>query len=199
MEFYDELYAKGGYAMVAIAFLSVLMVALIVWKLITLIRLGVWHSNGALMRRVDAATRDAAAKFSRDDAESEAQIVGQAAVSEVRQGLRILEVIAAIAPLLGLMGTVLGMISAFQALQASGAQADPKVLAGGIWEALLTTAAGMSVAIPASITLAWFDGIAERVTRDIEGRATRILITHAPRSARDDTPVQGANHPQEGG
>ena len=97
-------------------------------------------------------------------------------VAQVRHGLRALEVIAAIAPLLGLLGTVLGMIAAFQALQTSGNQADPGVLAGGIWEALLTTAAGMAVAIPASLALAGFDSTAERMTRDIEARATRILI-----------------------
>ena len=51
------------------------------------------------------------------------------------------------------------MIAAFQALQEAGAQADPATLAGGIWEALLTTAMGMAVAIPASMALTWFDSI----------------------------------------
>jgi biopolymer transport protein ExbB len=64
---------------------------------------------------------------------------------------RMLELIGLVAPLLGLLGTILGMITAFQALQTSGAQADPSVLAGGIWEALLTTAFGLAVAIPAIV------------------------------------------------
>ena len=64
---------------------------------------------------------------------------------------RTLELIGLIAPLLGLLGTILGMITAFKALQSSGAQADPAVLAGGIWEALLTTAFGLAVAIPAIV------------------------------------------------
>ena len=64
---------------------------------------------------------------------------------------RMLELIGLISPLLGLLGTILGMITAFQALQSSGAEADPAVLAGGIWEALLTTAIGLSVAIPAIV------------------------------------------------
>ncbi len=64
---------------------------------------------------------------------------------------RLLELIGLIAPLLGLLGTILGMITAFQALQESGQQADPTVLAGGIWEALLTTALGLIVAIPAIV------------------------------------------------
>jgi biopolymer transport protein ExbB len=64
---------------------------------------------------------------------------------------RALELIGLIAPLLGLLGTILGMINAFQALQSAGAQADPAVLAGGIWEALLTTAIGLIIAIPAIV------------------------------------------------
>lgn len=64
---------------------------------------------------------------------------------------RTLELIGLIAPLLGLLGTILGMIKAFKVLQDTGAQADPALLAGGIWEALLTTALGLAVAIPAIV------------------------------------------------
>jgi len=70
---------------------------------------------------------------------------------------RTLELTGLIAPLLGLLGTILGMIEAFRALQESGAQADPAVLAGGIWEALLTTALGLAVAIPAIIAFNLFE------------------------------------------
>ena len=63
----------------------------------------------------------------------------RALLAETKTGLRPLELIATIAPLLGLLGTVMGMISAFQQLQQAGNHADPGTLAGGIWEALLTT------------------------------------------------------------
>ena len=96
-------------------------------------------------------------------------------LAEARTGLRALELVATIAPLIGLLGTVLGMIAAFQALQTSGNSADPSVLAGGIWEALLTTAAGMAVAIPASAALTWFESVADRVQADMEDAATRIF------------------------
>jgi biopolymer transport protein ExbB len=86
-----------------------------------------------------------------------------------------LELTATVAPLLGLLGTVLGMIAAFQTLQEAGARADPTALAGGIWEALLTTAAGMAVAIPAAIALSWFEGVIDRLRIDLEGVATRIV------------------------
>jgi biopolymer transport protein ExbB len=85
-------------------------------------------------------------------------------------------VISTIAPLLGLLGTVLGMIAAFQALQTSGAQADASVLAGGIWEALLTTAAGMAVAIPAALALAWFEAVIDRVASDLEDLLARVFL-----------------------
>ena len=80
-------------------------------------------------------------------------------------GFRFLDTVSQLSPLLGLFGTVLGMISAFQALQDAGAQVDPSILAGGIWVALMTTDVGISVAMPTSLVLSWFEGRmdAERV------------------------------------
>ena len=63
--------------------------------------------------------------------------------------LRGLEMTASVAPLMGLLGTVIGMINSFSKLSMSGTRVDPTILAGGIWEALLTTAGGLAVAIPA--------------------------------------------------
>lgn len=91
-------------------------------------------------------------------------------------GFRFLDTVAQLAPLLGLFGTVLGMIEAFQAMQAAGAQVDPSALAGGIWVALLTTAVGLAVAMPTSMVLSWFEARmdAERVTAE---RAIATLLT----------------------
>ncbi|MFW2544830.1 MotA/TolQ/ExbB proton channel family protein [Primorskyibacter sp. 2E107] len=77
--------------------------------------------------------------------------------ARLERGFRFLDSVAQLAPLLGLFGTVLGMISAFQALQDAGAQVDPSILAGGIWVALLTTAVGLAVAMPTSVLLSWFE------------------------------------------
>jgi biopolymer transport protein ExbB len=107
------------------------------------------------------------------------RLLGQAA-----GGLRALELIATIAPLLGLLGTVLGMISAFQALQQAGSKADPSLLAGGIWEALLTTAAGMAVAIPASAALTWFEAVIDALRQDLEDLSARIFIAPLPQDAK---------------
>lgn len=75
----------------------------------------------------------------------------------LESGFRFFDVVAQLSPLLGLLGTVLGMIEAFQALQDAGSQVDPSLLAGGIWVALVTTAAGLSVAMPTSIILSWLE------------------------------------------
>lgn len=87
---------------------------------------------------------------------------GNEEVTLMSRHIRLLELIAMVAPLLGLLGTILGMISAFQSLSAAEGGANASLLAGGIWEALLTTAAGLMVAIPAAVAASL---LAERVDR----------------------------------
>lgn len=91
-----------------------------------------------------------------------------------------LDVIATLAPLLGLLGTVLGMIDAFRELEAAGGRADPAVLAGGIWEALLTTAAGLGIAIPAAAAVHWIESVVERIRHDAEDAVTRLFTGNLP-------------------
>ena len=93
----------------------------------------------------------------------------------LNSGIRALDAIAQIAPLLGLFGTVLGMIEAFQSLQAAGSSVDPSALAGGIWVALLTTAAGLAVAMPASLSVTWLDGRLESERVAIESLTSEVL------------------------
>lgn len=111
--------------------------------------------------------RDAMAP-ARLEAEAEARF------ARLESGFRVLDGIAQIAPLLGLFGTVLGMISAFQALQAAGATVDPSVLAGGIWVALLTTAVGLAVAMPTSVALSWLEARMD-ADRVLAGRCIRAV------------------------
>ncbi len=192
---------RGGPVLWIIAGLSVLTLALILWKLWQLARLGAWGGSttqsaldawakqetdtaiaavthrrslrarlalAAMRARLNPALTDATAR----------EVTGAQARADLvaaRQGLRALELIATTAPLLGLLGTVLGMIDAFQTLQDAGNRADPAALAGGIWEALLTTAAGMAVAIPAGVALTWFESIAANLQQDMEATATRVF------------------------
>ena len=89
--------------------------------------------------------------------------------------LNSLQVIATIAPLLGLLGTVFGMIEAFQQMEIAGKNVDPSILSGGIWEALLTTAVGLSVAIPIVVLESYFRNLIERFRNNIENAVTKIL------------------------
>ena len=96
-------------------------------------------------------------ELSLDEIRDEASRKARLLLASLTTNLKMLEVIAVVAPLIGLFGTVLGMIVAFQSMEAAGAAVNPAVLSGGIWQALLTTAAGMAVAIPVTMIHSWFD------------------------------------------
>nr|WP_246590144.1 MotA/TolQ/ExbB proton channel family protein [Marinobacterium ramblicola] len=96
-------------------------------------------------------------------------------LGQMRAYLRPLEVIATLSPLLGLLGTVLGMIVAFQQMEAAGSQVDPSVLSGGIWQALLTTAVGLAVAIPVMTIHNWLERKVERVAVLMNDAVTRVF------------------------
>ena len=114
-----------------------------------------------------------------EQAKEEVTRVAGLELDNLRSGLRLLALIATLSPLLGLLGTVLGMIDAFRALEAAGNRVDPAILSGGIWVALLTTAAGLIVAIPAAAAHNWLEGMVYRVRRGMEDAATRVFTQHA--------------------
>jgi biopolymer transport protein ExbB len=90
-------------------------------------------------------------RCTRSTLEKIANHYGNQEVRELERRLPTLATIGNVAPLLGLMGTVMGMVKAFMQIQAMGGKVNASVLAGGIWEALLTTLFGLAVAIPAVI------------------------------------------------
>ncbi|WP_425405833.1 MotA/TolQ/ExbB proton channel family protein [Hwanghaeella sp.] len=96
-------------------------------------------------------------------------------LESLRSWFRPLEVIASLAPLLGLFGTVLGMISAFQQLEGAGNKVNPAVLSGGIWEALLTTAVGLAVAIPTVVFLNWLERKVDRLAHEMDTVVTQVF------------------------
>jgi biopolymer transport protein ExbB len=99
---------------------------------------------------------------------------GRHVVHDLERFLNSLGTIAAVSPLLGLLGTVAGIIHAFNAITANGI-GDPRVLAGGIGEALITTAAGLSVAIPSLIAYRYLRGKVERLVVSMEKEAMRLV------------------------
>ena len=189
----------GGPALWVIFGISIVLVTVGLWKFWHLIKLGAWNKKQAdeilklwlekKVEPVNATRQNIRAKilgqtilaisdknYTNEMVREECVRLANNDLREARRGLRVIDLIVTIAPLVGLLGTVLGMIEAFQALQDSGAQADPSALAGGIWEALLTTAAGMGIAIPASILLSWYDSVVENVQADIENLATQAIL-----------------------
>lgn len=101
---------------------------------------------------------------------------GNEELSGMTRHIRLLELIAMISPLLGLLGTVLGMIQSFQELELAEGAANASVLAGGIWQALLTTAAGLLVAIPAAVGASLLSSRAERGAQMIEGAVAQLML-----------------------
>ena len=86
-----------------------------------------------------------------------------------------LEIIAQVSPLIGLLGTVIGMIDSFNELELGGSLVDPSILAGGIWTALLTTAMGLIVAIPALISHYFFDKKLTNSTQSLSVFLTKLM------------------------
>ena len=105
------------------------------------------------------------------------EIAGNAEAHDAFRHIRTLETIAMISPLLGLLGTVLGMIQAFRDLEMAEGAANAALLAGGIWQALLTTAAGLIVALPAAAGAALLATRAEAAVSEVETTIARILAT----------------------
>lgn len=100
---------------------------------------------------------------------------GERAANELRRFLRVINGVATVCPLMGLLGTVWGMMEAFEAIAGSSAMGRPELLAGGIGGALLSTAAGLSVAIPALILYLWFVGRVDMLVMEIDRRGQDLV------------------------
>lgn len=96
-------------------------------------------------------------------------------VPRLEKNLTVLATIAHISPLLGLFGTVLGMIKVFMKIQEMGGNVNAEKLAGGIWEALMTTAAGLAVAIPAFVAYNYLTSRVNGLVLDMERSATEVV------------------------
>ena len=114
--------------------------------------------------------------------EAELTRMAQRTLVRLNSLLGILEQVAYLAPLLGLLGTVLGIIDVFHGLAEQGASADSGQLAGGIWEALLTTAVGLCVAIPFALVHAGLQGRIDKVRSRTEDMLTRLFTAGLYRS-----------------
>ena len=112
--------------------------------------------------------------MSREEIRERVEDQGRQEIATLERGLGALETVAGIAPLLGLLGTVLGMIQVFEIVSRQGA-GQAQSLSGGIAEALITTATGLCIGIPALVFYNYFSGKAERLVLDLEAHTNRLI------------------------
>jgi len=110
-----------------------------------------------------------------DQLKEKLEDVGRAELFKMERRMVLLETVVNIAPLLGLLGTVTGIIRSFNVLGALEGLATPQDLSLGVAEALITTAAGLSIAIPAMAVYHWLSSIIDRRVADMNRRTAEIL------------------------
>jgi len=114
---------------------------------------------------------------------------GRQVVAGMERYLNALGTIASVTPLLGLLGTVIGMIDVFAVIMSAGV-GDPAVLAGGISKALITTAAGLSVAIPSLMFYRYFNTHVDKLILAMEEQALRLIeVMKGEREPAEDGPL----------
>ncbi len=196
-----SIFNKGGFVMYALVMLSVYAVTVIIFKVMQFRKSNVFDRSfiEPVLRDIKHGDRIQASKtlenikgpvarimrvtfecvanreMSQKSKEAEIARVGSADVRYLESHLRGLEMTAMISPLMGLLGTVIGMINSFSKLSSAGTHVDPSILAGGIWEALLTTAGGLAVAIPALAAHYVLDGVIEKVRATMKDVSVQIL------------------------
>ena len=206
MEF-GSLLAKGGPVVYILLALSVYVLSIVIYKLhvlskVNFFRFDVTHDSLAMW--LDNKKEDAYKAISKDIhpqkevvsftmyhllknnitqakeryLREEVSRLSQERLEYYDSNLDTLKVIAMVAPLLGLLGTVFGMIDAFQQMEMAGNNINPSTLSGGIWEALLTTAVGLSVAIPTVLFESYFRATNEKLKINIEHSVTKLLTAH---------------------
>jgi biopolymer transport protein ExbB len=190
-----ELFAKGGPVVWILAAYSSIGLAIVLERHILLLRLRQlpreWLERldrlleqpnapqlvaelkgpeGHLIQAVVQAERDGV-----KDLRGVGQRVQAQEVQRMAFGLRTLGILGNTAPLLGLLGTITGMIKAFMVIEQAGGKVDAQALAGGIWEAMITTGVGLAVAIPLLLLLHFLEGGVERRAQRM-GRCLALLL-----------------------
>lgn len=130
------------------------------------------------------------------DLDSVASRYGSEELQKMERGFRTLSILGHTAPLLGLLGTVIGMIKAFMVIELAGGQVDSQALAGGIWEAMLTTGVGLTVAIPILLLLHILESAADKRAHGM--RRSAMMLLERLSSERKSSEQSRAIHHRKG-
>jgi len=192
---------KGGYLMLPLGLASLLALALGLERFIALGRQRVlpadfmkdltnaWNEDSSRKQAVEfCEMSDCAAghifgagvtraKLGPEAVEKTIEDVGSREADKMKRSLRPLSIIATVSPLLGLLGTVYGMIDAFEKTSSSGGTAKTAMLATGIYEALVTTAAGLTIAIPVLLLYQFLLGRVDKLIDEIDEAASDFVFT----------------------
>jgi len=200
----------AGIVLVPLFACSVIALALIADRGLALMRLqGVSHARALSIRKTasekgtEEALRElqsgepfyvAAVKVLKDNLhtdktlrEEAASLELQAAGRELSRRLTGLTTIAGLAPLLGLLGTVIGLMVAFQSLEGSTGPVEPGVVAGGLWQAMITTVIGLIVAVPCLVCHAWFRSRIRYRMADAAALLTALSLAADMQESKHDT------------
>lgn len=218
MNLLEIVVSKGGFIMLLIAVSAIWALALIIERLVYLrrVKIDVQEFMERIRNLLVRSTAQEAIEYCKKNTnilsgiilaglEKYEQKKGKADIKEAIENkgnetifllenrLGILATLGAITPTMGFLGTVTGMISAFREIQAKSGNVDASVLAGGIWEALLTTAAGLIISIPIVLMYNYFTGRIERFVYYMEKSSNQlvdILETRESDEVELEVPVQ---------
>ncbi|MBU3665771.1 MAG: MotA/TolQ/ExbB proton channel family protein [Chthoniobacterales bacterium] len=195
---FHDIFLRGGVVMWPLLFCSVLGAAVILDRAVFFLRLRSTNLGRLENRLVDDLRRgdaESALRVARSSEHPVARVAasylqnlerppslrteimrceGSLQLERVEKRLRVLAAISHLAPLLGLLGTVTGMVAAFATIEGLKQAASPADLAGGIWEALLTTVFGLVVAIPCMAAYHGFEGMADKIARRMQFVVTSL-------------------------
>lgn len=132
--------------------------------------------EGRLLQGILQASKDGVKDLNRV-----AVRIGSFELNNLEKGFRTLSFLGNTAPLLGLLGTIIGMIKAFMVIEQAGGQVDAQALAGGIWEAMLTTGVGLAVAIPVLLLLHLLESSADKRAQSMRNYAS-LMLEYLPRN-----------------
>ena len=195
-----EILSKGGWVVIPIYLLSIVALFIFVERLLVLRKLQINTNTFVLQIRnmlLQGQLQDAIllckktagpiAKMTRAGIENASRArmeikdaiesAGKNEIFHLEKNLGTLSTVASVAPMLGFFGTVTGMIRAFMEIQSRGGNVDAAVLAGGIWEALITTAVGLAVGIVSIMFYNHIQGKVEKMVSEMQAASTELLDT----------------------